>query len=164
MLQIVKNTDIFSLKTQVLVNPVNCVGVMGKGLARDFKQKFPANFDVYQRFCQEKHLTPGGILVVETELDCNAEFPCLNYIFNVATKYHWANESKIEWIEKGVLNIKEKMLDLQIKTIAIPALGCGNGGLNWSCVKAILINCLSTPRLDGCKIIIVEPISDLILI
>ena len=111
--------DIFKSNMPVLVNPVNCVGVMGKGLALEFKLRFPQQCDVY--FEQYRSLDPGSaILAIGTPT-----------IIHVATKLHWKNRSKVEWIRKGLISIRAIAETLE-KNVALPALGCGLGGLDYN--------------------------------
>lgn len=114
--------NIFESPAQVIVNTVNTVGVMGKGIAKQFKEFYPEMFMEYQRFCELKLLEVGKLWIYKTENKWNLNFP---------TKKHWRNPSKIDYIEedlqKFVANYKEK----GIRSISFPPLGCGNGGLNW---------------------------------
>jgi len=114
---------------EVLVNTVNCIGVMGKGLALQFKCRYPAMYDEYVRVCDAEALDPGEIHVWENPK------PPPKYIFNFATKKEWRQPSQYTWIENGLLDMAVRIRSLRIKTIAIPALGCHNGGLDWSKVK-----------------------------
>jgi O-acetyl-ADP-ribose deacetylase (regulator of RNase III) len=134
------NGNILKVSADALVNPVNCVGVMGRGLALTFKQNFPIMFKEYQGVCKDKELDFGKLHVFEIQhsmLDSlNKIFGDINfvwkprYIINFPTKYHWKDSSKIENIRKGLVVLKEKILELDIKSIALPALGCGLGGLS----------------------------------
>lgn len=114
--------NIFESPAQVIVNTVNTVGVMGKGIAKQFKEFYPEMFKEYQRFCELKLLEVGKLWIYKTEN---------KWILNFPTKKHWRNPSKIDYIEedlqKFVANYKEK----GIRSISFPPLGCGNGGLNW---------------------------------
>jgi O-acetyl-ADP-ribose deacetylase (regulator of RNase III) len=127
--------DIFSRTTHALVNPVNTVGVMGKGLALAFKKKYPHNFNCYQEACQMKKLDVGQILVVE---DQDLFGP--RTIVNFPTKRDWKNPSEYAYIESGLRELAA-WLDhsrKEIQSIAIPALGCGLGGLEWIKVKKMI--------------------------
>lgn len=123
------DADIFALKSDYIVNPVNCVGVMGAGLAKQFKEKFPENYKSYKLACVTKKLRPGGIHIFE-ETGTN--------IINAATKKHWRLPSNTEYVRNCVQNIRDLIIDQNVKSIAIPALGCGLGGLDWPTVKNIL--------------------------
>ena len=124
--------DIFEAETEAIINTVNTVGVMGKGIALQFKQKFPQNFDIYKKACEKNELKVGKLLITES----NSLF--FKYIINFPTKKHWRNPSKYEYIEEGLINLIENIKKLNIKSIAIPPLGAGNGKLEWEKVKKIL--------------------------
>lgn len=118
---------------EALVNTVNCVGVMGKGIALQFKQAFPDNFAKYQKACRENKVKPGQMFVVPTGSLFNPK-----YIINFPTKIHWRGKSKIEYIEKGLTALVQEVKRLGIKSIAVPPLGCGNGGLEWDEVRPLI--------------------------
>lgn len=127
--------NLFEAKTEVLVNAVNCVGVMGKGIALQFKQKFPVDyFKAYKHACQNGELTIGKVQVFELK---NAQTNPL-YIINFPTKNHWREQSRIEYIESGLHSLVEAVEQYEIKSIAMPALGCGLGGLDWNEVKPLI--------------------------
>lgn len=131
---IIKTGNIFDSSCVALVNPVNCVGVMGAGLAKQFKTKFPNNFNTYFRRCQDKTLTIGTCLTT-TELNKN--------IINFPTKFHWKNCSEYNYIQAGLNALVLHIKYYKIKSIAIPALGCGLCGLNFSKVKLMIEKTLS---------------------
>lgn len=120
--------DIFASSTDVLVNPVNCVGVMGKGLALSFKNKFPDMYKQYKKDCHDGKVVIGRINVYsyfeEETLD-------QKYIFNFPTKKHWKDNSNLAEIEEGIKDLLSKIEEYQIDSIAIPRIGCGLGGLDW---------------------------------
>lgn len=122
--------DIFSVDTDALVNPVNCVGVMGKGLALEFKKRFPKNFDAYKKACESNLLVPGTMLVYETGVDTSPR-----YVINFPTKLHWKNPSRLVYVESGLVSLRDEIRRLCLRSIALPALGCGLGGLDWELVK-----------------------------
>ena len=117
--------NIFDADAEALVNPVNCVGVMGKGLALEFKKRFPKNFVGYYEACLQKRVNIGRVYIHY----CNTLRP--KFILNFPTKWHWTEPSRIEYIRKGLIHLATVMNNLSIKSIAIPALGCGLGGLSW---------------------------------
>lgn len=121
MIKYVKG-DIFQSRCSALVNPVNCVGVMGAGLALQFKNRFPKNYIYYRRQCLLKRLSPGDCLLFKEED---------TYILNVATKDHWKDPSLVEYVEDGLVNLKFTIQTLGVDRVAVPALGCGLGGLDW---------------------------------
>jgi len=122
-----------------LVNPVNIVGVMGKGIALQFKEAFPHNYEAYRIACKEKSLNIGNILV---EKDFNNVYG-EKLIVNFPTKKHWKQPSQYEYIESGLKSLVEYIIENKITSIAIPPLGCGNGGLDWNIVKPMIEKYLS---------------------
>ena len=127
--------NLFDGHYDAIVNPVNCVGVMGKGLALEFKNRYPANFVHYKDACAKRQLKAGGILVFEE----NGQT-----IINAATKYHWRNPSERTWVDANCRNIAEWCVaNPDIRSVAIPKLGCGLGGLEWLDVRKIVKHHLS---------------------
>jgi len=124
--------NILQADCEALVNPVNCVGVAGKGLALQFRQVFPANFEAYRAACQNRQLVPGKLFVFHTGL----ERP--KYIINFPTKRHWRDKSRLEDIQLGLKSLIEEIRRLSVRSIAIPALGCGLGGLDWKDVRPMI--------------------------
>ncbi len=123
--------NLLEARAEAIVNTVNTVGVMGKGIALQFKQAFPKNFKIYERACKHDEVRIGQMLVV----------PMLDhprYIINFPTKRHWRAKSKIEDIEAGLAALVENVRDLGIRSIAVPPLGCGNGGLDWNDVRPLI--------------------------
>jgi len=131
MIQYTKG-DLLKADADALVNTVNCVGVMGKGIALQFKMAFPENFIQYYKACQNKDVRIGRMFITKQLFKPK-------YIINFPTKEHWKEESKLEYISRGLIDLKEKIKDLKIKSIAIPPLGAGLGGLNWPDVKNLII-------------------------
>lgn len=141
--------DLLTDTAQALVNTVNTVGVMGKGIALQFKEQFPENYNIYRKACKEGKIAIGKILVTEIpRLDGT------KLIVNFPTKTTWRKPSEYEYIEKGLQDLKNKIHDLKIQSIAIPPLGSHNGGLDWHRVKAMIIEQLSDV---DCDIRIYEP-------
>ena len=118
--------NLLSADAEALVNTVNCVGVMGKGIALQFKQAFPQNFRAYEQACRRKEMRPGRMLVVPTMGIGNPK-----YIINFPTKVHWKRKSRLEYIDAGLDALVDEVQHLGIQSIAVPPLGCGNGGLDW---------------------------------
>lgn len=118
--------DLLKANAQALVNTVNTVGVMGKGIALQFKEAFPYNNKVYVKACKEGSLQPGKILAV---WDSNLLYG-RKLIINFPTKIHWRQPSKYEYLESGLVALKEVIHEEGISSIAIPPLGAGNGGLD----------------------------------
>jgi O-acetyl-ADP-ribose deacetylase (regulator of RNase III) len=125
-------------QADAIINTVNTVGVMGKGLALQFKKAFPDNFKVYKKSCDDKYLVTGQVLSVPLN-SMNAPF----YIINFPTKAHWKGKSKLEYIEQGLESLKAEVTRLNLKSIAIPALGSGLGGLPWQEVERLIQSSLS---------------------
>jgi len=145
-----KTGDILAEDTEALVNTVNCVGVMGRGLALQFKRAFPKNFKAYAGRCKRHEIQPGKVFVFET-----GEMLTPRFIINFPTKRHWRGKSRIEDIESGLESLAEEIRCRSIKSIAIPPLGSGLGGLNWRDVRSRMQAALS--GLDDVKVIIFEP-------
>ncbi len=128
-----KQGNLLEANAEALVNTVNCVGIMGKGIALQFKQRFPDNFTAYERACRQDEVQIGRMFTVPTGRLINPRF-----IINFPTKRHWKGKSRIEDIESGLQSLVEEVKKLGIKSIAVPPLGCGNGGLNWNEVRPLI--------------------------
>jgi O-acetyl-ADP-ribose deacetylase (regulator of RNase III) len=131
----IKSGDLLKDNSEAIVNTVNCVGVMGKGIALQFKQRWPQNFRVYAAACARKELRPGKMFIHDL-----GEWEEPRFIINFPTKAHWRGDSKIEYIEKGLRDLVLQVERLGIKSIALPPLGCGNGGLEWGTVKRLVFD------------------------
>ena len=142
--------NMMTSSADALVNTVNTVGVMGKGIALQFKEEFPRNFITYKVACSSGELTPGKLLITK-ELNSNGEE---KIIINFPTKLHWRNPSKYEYITEGLKELVKAISEHYIKSIAIPPLGCGNGGLDWNIVKGMIEEALKDAK---CEIYIYEP-------
>ena len=129
-----KTGNLLDSKAEALVNTVNRVGVMGKGIALQFKNMFPNNFKIYAKACKDKELKVGTLLVTEEESLLSGK----KIIVNFPTKTSWRLPSEYIFIEKGIDELVKVIKDKNIKSIAIPPLGAGNGGLDWNKVKPIL--------------------------
>lgn len=123
MLELIEKGNIFNSSCEFLVNPVNCIGVMGKGLALEFKNKYPLNFEIYKKACDNASFNIGNLLIVPVDN---------KFIVNFPTKKHWRNKSDLEFIKIGLEELKVAIKDFNIKSIALPKLGCGLGGLDWN--------------------------------
>lgn len=139
---------------EALVNTVNTVGVMGKGIALQFKEEFPANFATYKTACSTGILVPGKLLITREINSQGIE----KIIVNFPTKLHWRNPSKYEYIRDGLAELAKALHEYNIKSIAIPPLGCGNGGLNWDIVKKMIVEALENAEAE---IYIFEPNTDI---
>jgi O-acetyl-ADP-ribose deacetylase (regulator of RNase III) len=133
-----------------LVNTVNTVGVMGKGIALMFRERFDPNFRLYQQACKAGAVQTGRMFVTET-----GEFEGPRWVINFPTKQDWRGKSRMEWIDAGLADLVRVIRELGIRSIAIPPLGAGNGGLRWSEVKPRIEAALSElPEVD---VIVYEP-------
>lgn len=128
-----KTDDIFETKAVSIVNPVNCVGVMGKGLAKEIYKRYPNLCNEYFRACKNNLMNPGDVIL---EKDLN-ENKC-RYILHLATKKHWKDPSQISWIKTGLKNLTEILIQNNLESVAVPAIGCGLGGLPWKEVLNII--------------------------
>lgn len=137
--------DLLEADVEVLVNAVNCVEVMGKGIALQFKQKFPADyFKTYKNACRNGDLRIGKVQVYSLGSEIIPRF-----IINFPTKNHWREKSRIEDIESGLQSLAEAINFYEIKSIAMPALGCGLGGLDYQDVKPLIEKAfLSLPNVE----------------
>ena len=117
--------DILSEEADALVNTVNCVGVMGRGIALQFKRAFPENFRAYAARCKRNEMQPGRVFVFET-----GQVLPPRYIINFPTKRHWRGKSRMEDIEAGLRSLADEIRSRGIRSIAVPPLGSGLGGLN----------------------------------
>lgn len=142
--------NILDADVNALVNTVNTVGVMGKGIALQFKQAFPRNYELYQRACERGKVNPGRMFVVPTNRLDNPKF-----IINFPTKRHWKGKSRMEDIVAGLVDLLDVIRRENIQSIAIPPLGCGNGGLDWEEVKPKIIRALS--ELPDVKVLVFTP-------
>lgn len=123
--------NIMDSSAEALVNTVNTVGVMGKGIAMQFKRAFPHNFEVYRQACLNGQLKTGQVLVVKDNELLMGE----RLIINLPTKAHWRLPSKYEYIDSGLQALRDYLMIHPVKSLAMPALGCGNGGLDRKMVK-----------------------------
>jgi O-acetyl-ADP-ribose deacetylase (regulator of RNase III) len=127
--------NMFDVRADILVNPVNCVGVMGKGLALEFKRRWPEMFQAYRTACSQGRIRPGKVHVWCRDA----------WIVNVPTKNDWREPSKYEYVRAGLMALREYVDTLSYApSIAVPALGCGNGGLDWMCVKPMMADTLGS--------------------
>jgi O-acetyl-ADP-ribose deacetylase (regulator of RNase III) len=142
--------NLLDAPAEAIVNTVNTVGVMGKGIALMFKEAFPDNFERYDLACKQKRVQIGHMFATE-----NLSFEGPRWIINFPTKKHWRHPSKLEWIEQGLGDLKAFVQKHSIKSVALPPLGCGNGGLEWQEVKPLIERELA--GLDDVQIWVYEP-------
>jgi O-acetyl-ADP-ribose deacetylase (regulator of RNase III) len=141
--------NLLAADAEALVNTVNTVGISGKGIALMFKESYPENFRAYEDASKAGEIAPGGLFITERHDMLGPRF-----IINFATKKHWRNPSRLEWIEEGLAALRREIEARAIRSIAIPPLGAGNGGLDWGDVKPLITAALSD--LD-CDVIVYEP-------
>src|SRR5258708_7938181 len=142
--------DIFQVDAEALVNTVNCVGIMGRGIALQFKNEYPENFKAYQAACEREEVQPGAMFVFETGALTNPK-----YIINFPTKRHWRGKSRMEDIDSGLKALIEEIRSRNIRSIAIPPLGSGLGGLDWADVRPRIEAALT--GIDELEVIIFGP-------
>lgn len=142
--------DILRADAEAIVNTVNCVGVMGRGIALQFKKAWPENFKAYARACKQKEVQPGIMFITETGQLTNPK-----YIINFPTKRHWRGASKIEDVELGLSALVHDIKAKGIKSIAIPPLGSGLGGLDWADVRLLIEAALGD--IDDVEVLVYEP-------
>ncbi len=143
--------DILQAEAEALVNTVNCVGIMGRGIALQFKEMFPANFKAYAAACKREEVQPGRMFVFDT-----GALTMPRYIINFPTKRHWRGKSRVEDIEAGLVALVREVKAHNIHSIAIPPLGSGLGGLNWADVRPLIERAFS--ELPEVEVLIFEPV------
>lgn len=133
MIEITKGDLLKQYEVDAIVNTVNCVGVMGKGIALQFKKKWPANFKAYAAACKTNEVKLGEMFIFDL-----GQLATPRFIINFPTKGHWKSKSRLIDIKNGMADLIKKMTELKIKSIAVPPLGCGNGGLDWGEVREVI--------------------------
>lgn len=144
--------NLLESKAEALVNTVNTVGVMGKGIALMFKEAFDENYRAYEAACKRHEVSVGQMFVTERRSLIGPK-----WIINFPTKKDWKHPSKIEWIEDGLKDLKRVIVERNIRSVALPPLGSGNGGLNWRDVRALIQDALAS--LGDVDVIVYEPTS-----
>lgn len=142
--------NLFEADVEALVNTVNTVGVMGKGIALMFKEAFPENFAAYEAACKRQEVVTGCMFVTERDALLGPR-----WIINFPTKQHWRARTRMEWIDAGLKDLKRVIRERGIRSIAMPPLGCGNGGLDWETVRPRIEAALS--ELDDVRVLVFEP-------
>lgn len=156
MIKYIAKGDIFESKCDAYVNPVNLFGVMGTGLAADFKIEFPENFKIYTNFANKGETAIGKLITHKVTKQENKNYDGV-LIINFPTKSSWKWPSKLEYIEMGLQNLTTLIKENDVKSIAIPGLGCGQGQLNWNDVKPLIEKYLNTEGFKDIEIEIYEP-------
>ena len=141
--------NILAADVEAVVNPANAHGVMGAGLALQFKNKYPRMFAEYKRRCAAGEFGPGEVMPVKVD-DSNPQ-----WVINFATKDHWRDPSKLEYIDRGLADLRRAIHSLELVSVAIPALGCGLGQLDWPTVRArIKVFAATLPKI---RVAVYEP-------
>jgi len=144
--------NLLEAPVEALVNTVNEIGVMGKGVALQFKETFPEAAREYAEAAKRGEVHVGQVLVTSTS---NLAGP--RWIIHFPTKRHWRNPSKLEWVRDGLTDLSRVTRELEIRSIAVPPLGCGNGGLAWSDVRSLIEEALGD--LPGVEVMVFEPVA-----
>ena len=155
-LEVLSDGNIFEIDTEAIVNPVNCVGVMGRGLAYQFRRRYPKNYETYVRACRQHRIQPGLVQVYTTDpivMDNGGP----RYIVNFPTKRHWRDRSRLTDIESTLAGLAYEMTRLDIKSVAMPALGCGLGGLLWRDVLPLIEWIAAHPDMKDRRTVVFEP-------
>jgi len=142
--------NLLEAPVEALVNTVNTEGVMGKGIALQFRERFPKNYEAYRSASKRGDVAPGRMFVTRTD-----ELTGPKWIINFPTKKQWRQPSRLEYIIEGASDLARVVQDNQIRSIAVPPLGCGNGGLEWAAVKPVIESALS--GLENVDIVVFEP-------
>jgi O-acetyl-ADP-ribose deacetylase (regulator of RNase III) len=142
--------NLLEAPADALVNTVNTAGIMGKGLALQFKRAYPGNFRAYESACRRGEVRLGEMFTYETGQPDKPRF-----VINFPTKGHWRSKSKLTDIEAGLASLRDVIRDRHIDSIAIPPLGCGNGGLDWSGVRPLIAEALGD--LPGVRVMVYPP-------
>ncbi len=144
--------NIIEADAEALVNTVNTVGVMGKGIALMFKEAYPENYHAYVEACERREVQVGSVFVTELPRKLTTG---TRWILNFPTKKHWRHRSRLEWIEEGLHDLRRVIEEKGIRSIAVPSLGCGNGGLQWSEVRQLIERMLGD--MEGVDIQVFQP-------
>lgn len=143
--------NLLDAQTDAVVNTVNTVGVMGKGIALMFKEAFPANFREYAAACERGEVRTGRMFVTERPAIVGPP----RWIINFPTKENWRAKSRIEWVVDGLSDLVKVIREKDIRSIAVPPLGCGNGGLDWNDVRPLIEQRLA--GLEDVDVVVYEP-------
>lgn len=147
----ISSGNLLTAEVDALVNTVNCVGFMGKGIALQFKQAFPANFKIYEAACAAGEMVPGRMLIHD-----NGGLVNPRWIINFPTKRHWRGNSRLEDVSSGLVALIFDVQRLGIRSIAVPPLGCGLGGLDWAKVRPMIEHAFAA--LPDVQVLLFEPV------
>ncbi|MDZ4861664.1 MAG: macro domain-containing protein [Candidatus Hydrogenedentes bacterium] len=142
--------NLLDADVDAVVNTVNTVGVMGKGIALMFEERFPENYKAYAAACKAGEVQVGKMFVTQS-----VELEGPRWIINFPTKNHWRQPTKLEWVRDGLAALKEMVREKDIHSIALPPLGCGNGGLDWHDVRPMIESALGD--LENVEVVVYEP-------
>lgn len=142
--------NLLEADVEAVVNTVNTQGVMGKGIALMFKERYPSNYKAYAAACKAGEVRVGQMFVTHVN-----ELGGPRWVINFPTKEHWRPPTKIEWVRDGLAALREVILEKGIRSVAVPPLGCGNGGLDWRNVRPLIEEALG--GLEGVEVIVYEP-------
>jgi O-acetyl-ADP-ribose deacetylase (regulator of RNase III) len=142
--------NLLQADAEALVNTVNTVGIMGKGIALQFRKAYPYNYQAYRKACERGEVVPGKMFVFET-----GQLTGPRLIVNFPTKRHWKSKTRVEDVEAGLVDLVEIITSARIRSIAVPPLGCGNGGLEWAVVKPMIERALKP--LPDLRVLLFEP-------
>lgn len=138
MIQYVLSAHLFESEADALVNPVNCAGTMGRGIALEFKRRFPEILEPYKRACAAGDLVPGRLLLMRSSASPELPGEKRPAVILFPTKRHWRGQSRIEWIEQGLAFLQAHYRAWDLRSIAMPQVGCGLGGLDWEQVRPLV--------------------------
>jgi O-acetyl-ADP-ribose deacetylase (regulator of RNase III) len=142
--------NLLEAPADALVNTVNTVGIMGKGLALQFKQAYPGNFRAYESACRRGEVHLGKMFMYET-----GQLDRPRFVINFPAKGHWRSRSKLSDIKAGLDDLRDVIREWRIHSIAIPPLGCGNGGLDWRDVRPLIVEALA--GFPGARVMVYPP-------
>lgn len=142
--------NLLEAPVEAVVNTVNTVGVMGKGIALMFKETFPLNFQIYEEACKRKEVRIGHMFVTET-----GKLDGPRWVINFPTKQHWRQPTKLQWVIDGLQDLRRVVEQNHIHSIAVPPLGCGNGGLEWADVRPEIERAMND--LEDVEVLVYEP-------
>lgn len=148
--------NLLDAEVEALVNTVNTVGIMGKGIALMFKEAFPENFRLYAAACKQGEVQIGRMFVTERPPFVGSSGGP-RWIINFPTKGHWRDRTRLEWVETGLADLTRVLQEKAIRSVALPPLGCGNGGLDWSAVRPLIEKALA--GLPSIEVLVYEPTS-----
>ncbi len=144
--------NLLEADVEALVNTVNTVGVMGKGIALMFKEAFPENFRAYANACKRDEVQIGRMFVTD-----RGGLLIPRWIINFPTKQHWRQKARMESVNEGLCDLRRVIAENKIRSVAVPPLGCGDGGLRWSQVRAVIEEALSA--LEDVEVVVYAPAS-----